>query len=182
MFVCGIDVSSFAVDCVLLDVDDVLPPEWKRYELHGADAWERTRDVPKFGSWTDDVIAFGIEQPQARGTKFVGSLMVTNRVVGAVLVQLPRNAMIEKWQPAAWRKACKIPGNASKGLVKVQAMEHALNRWARVVDVGPPIRRMYPSWIDSWPQDAWDAYCLARATASAYRTIEAEERDGSVSV
>lgn len=181
MFVCGIDVSSFAVDCVLLDVDDVLPPEWKRYELHGADAWERTRDVPRFGEWVEDVVAFGVENPQARGPA-AQNIAVLHRVVGAVLVHLPRRTLVHPWQPASWRKACGIPGNASKGLVKSEAIMHAIGRWGRVIDEGPPIRRVYPAWVDLWPQDAWDAYCLARATAGAYRMIEAEERDGSVSV
>lgn len=159
MWVCGIDVSSRAIDCVLIDVDGVKDSLWHRYDLRGIDAWERTRDVPRFGDWTQDVLAFGIENPQARGLKYLGSLMVTQRIVGAVLARLPRSSLVQPWQPAEWRKAVGLPGNCKKEVVRT---------WVR--------ERLAAA--DGWPQDAADAYCLALATAGA---IEAEVDGGSIS-
>ena len=146
--VCGIDYSTRAIDAVFVDLDDLQPPQWLRYELVGADAWERTRQIRHLPWVWDDVLAVGLEEPRGPGT---GVLL---RVQGAILTRIPGALLVQPWVPSQWRKAVGLSGNASKLDVKdyIQS-EHT--GW--VVGGGPA----------AWPQDAYDAYCIALATRAA---------------
>ena len=156
-WVAGIDFSSNAIDVVHVHVDDLKPPIWNHYPLTGRDAFERTRTVgyvfPGRRSYVwDNVLAFGIEHPAGKfGT---GAMM---RVQGAVLACLPARVLVQPWPPAAWRKAVGLPGNASKA------------------DVASHARRTI--WVDdpteNWPQDAFDAFCIALATRAAITSEKA---------
>lgn len=159
-WVAGVDADSFAIHCVFVDEDDVLPPEYHCWPLTGHDAWERTRTVRQalprhmFG----DVLAVGVENPAGRaGT----GLYAVLRVVGAVLTCLPAEVLVQPWRPSEWRKAVGLPGNCDKESVRDLAVVHSGSLFTN-----------NPYSIDDWPQDACDAYCVAVATRNAI-TVEA---------
>lgn len=146
MSIAGIDLSTHAVDVVLLD-EDSDAATWHRFTLEGEDAFARARSVKYAmpgGSFWDDVVAIGIEDPRGYNA---GSIY---RVQGAILGELPGRTLVHPLVPSSWRKQVGLPGNASKAAV----MEYALLRGQ---DAG----------MDEWfrvPQDACDAYCIALAT------------------
>jgi hypothetical protein len=151
--VAGIDYSTHAIDVVTID-EDTLKPEWHRIDVKGCDGFERARAVrrsiaARYGHcrlW-DDVLAVGIEEPRGYGA---GHLY---RIQGAILQCIPRDLLVQPWIPAEWRKAVGLKGNATK---------HDVNEWAFV--------QTSHEWYEptaSWPQDACDAYCIARATLQA---------------
>lgn len=152
--IAGIDFSSFAVDVILLDeTSDAYT--WHRFDLREhshpkADAFDRSRAVreamPARGWWDDEgVIAVGIEQP--RGRFGVTPLF---RVQGAVLACLPADLLVQPWNPASWRIAVGLAGNATKQDVMLRGLELLPAMPGRV-----------------WPQDAYDALCMAHATRAA---------------
>jgi hypothetical protein len=155
--IAGIDYSTRAVDVVLLD-EDTDAATWFRSELHGADAFDRARDVNRamvddFGSeFWEDVLAIGIEDPRGYGS---GSLY---RVQGALLSCLPCDTLIHPLIPSAWRKTVGLPGNASKDAV------YGFANFRRQQTDDP---------FDYWAQDACDAYCIALATRTLIQKVAA---------
>lgn len=154
--IAGIDYSTRAVDIVLLD-EDTDAATWHRFELKGADAFDRSRKVREalhgsFGLW-DDVLACGIEDPRGFNA---GSLY---RVQGAILSCLPHGLLVHPLIPSEWRKTVGLSGNASKADVA---------RFAGARLVGT-------TWAGSliWPQDACDAYCIALATRTLIQKVAA---------
>ncbi len=147
MRVAGIDLSTFAVDVVKVPLD-AGAPEWTRYPLNGADAWERTRSVaqalpgPSSAYW-DDVCAIGVEEPRGK------SAGVIYRVQGAVLARLPVATLVHPLVPSEWRKLVGLKGNSGKDEVAFFAINDGEEDEFR-----------------DWPQDACDAYCIALATRS----------------
>jgi hypothetical protein len=162
--IAGIDLSTHAVDIVTVPAWDDGEPVWHRYELTGPDAWERARSVrdampPRTSDLWDEVLAFGVENPQARGPA-AQNISVLHRVLGGVLACLPPKTLVHPWQPASWRKACGMAGNTSKDDVRV---------WA-ALQLGP--KPEYTGAI--WPQDAVDAFAIALATRAVLRTGQAK--------
>lgn len=158
--VVGADYSTRYVDFVLLD-EDTLQARWRRYELHGHDAFERARSVrariPGRAEW-DDVLAFGIEEPPyVKGNP--ATLRDLARVQGAVLQSLPHDRLVKPWTPSEWRKAVGLPGNATKDEVRARSIElwPLTEPWS-----GQPL-----------PQDAHDAHLVALATLRALERQEA---------
>lgn len=153
MYVAGIDVSTYAVDLVLIPTD-LAPPIWNRYPLKGPDAWERTRNIARampspYARMWDDIEAIGVENPAGKH-----GIHTVQRAVGAVLACLPPSALVQPWRPAEWRKAVDLPGNASKTTVLEHGIEVA--------------RGMGAEWAaDTHPQDCFDALCIALATVFA---------------
>ena len=149
MSLAGIDFSTHFVDVVLLD-EDTDAATWHRFELSGADAFDRARDVwrkvPRaVASFWDEVVAVGIEQP--RGNFGVTHMM---RIQGAVLACIPSWKLVHPLNPSDWRKRCGMPGNCPKDQVEAFATFH---------------RGVEPfSDHEFWPQDACDAYAIAWAT------------------
>ena len=149
MNVAGIDYSSRYIDLVLLHLDDQHSPMWFRYELSGADAFDRTRTVAdampgRASDFWDDILAVGIEHPGGHhGTRDM------LRVQGAVLSCIPARMLVHPLPPGKWRKLVGLPGNASKTDVRLFATYDHRN----IVS-------------DGWPNDATDAYCIALATRS----------------
>jgi hypothetical protein len=144
--VAGIDFSSHAIDVVTLD-EDTDRAEWHRFPLAGSDAFDRARAVRAampVGSFWDDVLACGIEDPRGYGA---GSLY---RVQGAVLGCLPARLLVQPLIPSSWRKTVGLKGNASKQDIDAFAL-------AKMAAVEGMVKF-------SWPQDAMDAYCIALAT------------------
>lgn len=153
MFVGGWDISTRALDLVLVDIDGNRPPWWHRFELHGPKAWERTRTIgrtvpgPTSHVW-DECVAFGVEEPRGKNAG------VIYRAQGALIASLPAKALVYPLVPSEWRKAVGLPGNASKELVA---------EWSRgKLWPDAPLMGGYVA----WPQDAHDAHCIALATAT----------------
>ncbi len=151
----GIDFSTHAIDLVAID-EDTGTPTWTRCDLSGSDAFERTRSVaaamPQASFWSD-CLAIGIEEPQGAQRATVAKLKA---IQGAVLSCIPRSIVVQPFQPAEWRRAVGLPGNASKGHVRVYAIAK------RTVYITEGTRTYYLE-PEVWPQDAQDAYLIARA-------------------
>ena len=142
------DLSSFAVDMVFVDLDDG-GIEWKRFVLEGTDAWERTRNVraslpPPTNNVWDEVIAIGIEQPAGHH-----GVLPLVRVQGAILACLPAQTLVHPYTPARWRVLAGLRGHALKDEVKERSYELAPGAIAKLGD--------------RLPQDFHDAHLIARA-------------------
>lgn len=147
----GIDYDTRHVDVVRVDCD-TFEADWERWDLAGADAFERARSVRTAlpaGSW-EETLAVGIEEPAGQQT---GKLL---RVQGAVLARLPSSTLVTPLRPSEWRRLVGIPGDATKAEVRswAQRLWWALDPGR--LDPGSP-------WKQGWPQDAWDAWCMAHA-------------------
>jgi hypothetical protein len=148
--VAGIDLSTHAVDVVKVPLDGDREPQWFRFPLIGSDAFDRARTVRdampcRSSEFWDDVMAIGIENPQARGPA-AQNIAALHRVVGAVLACIPPHLLVHPLQPASWRKLVGLKGNATK--------------W-EVAGFSDDLR---PRPSEDWPQDAHDAHLIARAT------------------
>ena len=142
--IAGVDYSTHAVDIVLLD-EDTDAATWHRFPLAGRDAFERARYVRLAmpgGSFWDDVLAVGIEEPRGYNS---GALY---RVQGAILARVPLDKLVQPLGPSEWRRRVGLSGNASKEDVRV------------LVKAAAFLERI------GWEQDACDAYCIALATRS----------------
>jgi hypothetical protein len=161
MRVAGIDVSTLAVDIVTVPYEthtDGQPIHY-RVELAGHDALERTRDaahrLPGAASvFWDTILAVGLENPQSRGSS-AGTMYALQRVVGVVLAHIPARMLVAPIEPAAWRHAAGLKGNAKKR------------------EVAAHVRGLVGATADGWPQDACDAYCIAIATRDRITTPNA---------
>ena len=161
MSIVGIDLSTHNVDLVKLDEDDDRA-EWVRVPLVGENAIDRARSYRKgvretfeqmawkdgrapaydwASEWWDDVILAALEDPAGRGdTRKIA------RVQGVVIATIPARVQVWTLQPAEWRKACGLPGNCSKEMVRVWACD----RWPAFL-------------VGRVPQDCIDAYAIAYA-------------------
>lgn len=142
----GIDFDTHAVHLVLLDEEGAA--RYRCFTLEGTDALERTRAVrdamPSRGWWADGgVVAVGIELPFGPNK---GRLWP---VFGAILSCLPRWLLVQPMTASGWRKHVGLAGNATKQDIYSFAREKA----------GSNV------WLDHWPQDACDAFCLALAVS-----------------
>lgn len=155
-WVAGIDFSTHAIDVVLIDENDVEPPQWHRYPLEGNDAFDRARDVRRalkrgpLPPFVQDLLAVGIEDPRGQNA---GALY---RIQGGILASLSPNVLVQPWVPSQWRKAVGLPGNCGKDMVAFFAVNDG-----------------NPDEFRDWPQDACDAYCIALATRQALTRKEA---------
>jgi len=152
MNVCGIDLSSFAIDIVR--VHDTGTVDWHRFTLEGQDAWERTRNVPYVlpaptDEFWDETTAIGIEQPAGHH-----GVIPLVRVQGAILTCLPKKVLVQPYMPARWRVLAGLPGHALKADVRMRSLM-----------LGAPYE---------WqPQDAHDAHLVARAMQAE---LDAQDR------
>ena len=136
--VLGIDLSSKAIDLVLLD-ENADRASWTRITLEGATAFERARDVAEKmpqPAWYDThgVFLCAIERP------FVSHGQDVIRLVqGCVLAEIPRELHVWEVAVSEWKRHLDIairdkPGAAAFG-----------------------IEMQYDSDPLDWPQDALDA-------------------------
>lgn len=164
MTIGGIDFSTRAIDVVLVD-EDTCDAEWHRFDVTedpltgevSGDAFERARRVrhtlPRTTWWEDKgVLAIGLEQP--RGNYGTTPLF---RMQGAILACLPTRLLVTPWNPSSWRHEVGLKGNATK---------HEIMFHAKCL-LDPPDLNVTRT---DWPQDAYDAYCIARATRSVLHT------------
>ena len=144
--VLGIDFSSVAVDCVLLDADTDQAIH-HRVDLAAGpgDAFDRCRRIrdlmPPRTRWLDEgVLMAAIEQPFSRSFKSTAALL---RVQGAVIACLPREMPLVPLPAVQWKQETVGRSNADKDAVRAWVLE----RW-------PDAPSSY---------DACDAYAIAWA-------------------
>lgn len=163
----GIDFDTHAVHVVVLPEEGTVV--YRRFELEGHDSFERTRAIrdamPSRSWWKDQgIVAVGLEVPWGPNK---GRL---HPVFGGVLACLPRELLVQPLEPARWRHAVGLPGNASKGHVKALALSMLISKHGTPTFMG---RAQYPAWINDWTQDACDAYCLALAVSKLTEDVAA---------
>jgi hypothetical protein len=148
----GIDYSTHVIDIVFLDADRELGelPWWVHYDLPGTgDAFARTLEVANVlparrSSVWDEVYAVALEEPYQKGPAARSFVPKLKAVQGAILSCLPPALEVRAYGAPTWRSLVGIPGGASKDEVREWVMAE--------LGTDPP-----------WPQDACDAYCIARA-------------------
>lgn len=104
--VLGIDLSSHAVDLVLVDENEDRA-NWSRIELEGKTAFDRLRAVnalmPQPGWYdTHGVYLIAVEMPESRMRP---SLRAQLPVFGAVVAALPDDLEVWSVAPADWKRA-----------------------------------------------------------------------------
>lgn len=156
--VVGIDFSTHAVDLVTLDETDDTAI-WERIPLEGETAWDRLLDWRNItvAGW-DDVFLAAIEFPTPDQRRVLAQMQ------GAIVARIPGRVPVWQFKPSEWRRACWLPGNASKGAVA----RFAVLRWRNVPDVAAAVRLQMP-------QDAYDAFCIAWAARELNRTALNQE-------
>jgi hypothetical protein len=175
--VVGIDVSTFAVDMVRLDLETDAAG-WHHYEAIGPHALDRARSFCLPGSlptrasaWWDDVALVALERPAGVSRRVVSDLML---VLGVVIAHIPPSISVWQLVPSEWRKACGLPGNASKGHVRAWSIHQLAWAHGKIGDAdtarGPMHGLIYPGWIEKWPQDAHDAHAIAYAARAINAT------------
>jgi hypothetical protein len=139
----GIDLSSFAVDVVLLE-DDTDAATWHRFDLTGRTPFERARSLrgvfPTRSWWEEQgVWLLGIEDPYSASK---GVAKALGMATGAVAALLPRDLTVIQTAPTEWKRLTVGASNASKDQVA---------RWAACFGFEPG------------DLNATDAYAIARA-------------------
>lgn len=170
----GIDYDTRRVDVVLIDLDDPYLHEWRHYPLTGPlleheDAFDRARHVrdvlPSRTAWADEgVVLIAIEQPYSTSFRSSAGL---SRVQGAILACLPSphaspHVAVLPLEPNRWKQTLGLKAGGKREQTKAEVRAYALG-------LGCP---------QTWPQDACDAFCIARAALhlsdAAARALEAE--------
>lgn len=145
--IAGVDISSRAVDIVLLD-DDTEQATWHHYALAGATPYERARDscnvLPSRSWWEDNgVWLVGLEDPRGPHAHTMKAL---GAAVGAFLALLPRDLTVIPTIAQEWKRLTVGAPGAGKDSVA---------RWARA--------QLGQTDHETWNQDGYDAYAIARA-------------------
>ena len=141
--VLGIDLSSKAIDLVLLD-ENANRASWTRIDLEGPSAFERARDVagkmPQPG-WYEahGVYLVAIERPFLRASRND----VVRLVQGCVLAEIPRKLHVWEVGQQAWKSHIGFKG---KGKPPFTAFP----------EIADP-----EDLFDAWSQDAYDALGVA---------------------
>lgn len=154
----GIDYSTEAIDLVTVDVDDGSARLFHWDLCATGDAFGRTRVVPlvvpgRRSAFWDNVRAVGIEEPMGRGKISWAIVPKLKAVQGAIVACIPATLPVTPLKPAEWRDNIGLAGNATKETVKA---------WAVAKITATPANQL----VRDWPQDAFDAYCIARAVES----------------
>jgi hypothetical protein len=148
----GIDLSSKAIDVVLLDEDTNRAEHYRvRLDTQRGDATERIRRLrdlmPARGAWSDlGITMVALERPIAIHSS------VPLMVYGALLQVLPSAIPLLELRSDDWRTECGIairkPRDAGSDWHKREALRFAREQWLDC----PPI-----------DHDAADAFCIAWA-------------------
>jgi hypothetical protein len=138
--VLGIDLSSRAIDLVLLDENENRA-QWTHIDLPGGTAFDRARTVHNLmpqPSWYDHhgVYLIAVEEPMGFQSR------ILYRIQGAILACLP-DVPVWEVRPAAWKNKLGL-----KQTEKPTPMHF--------IGFDAPT----PSWV-TWTQDAWDALGVA---------------------
>lgn len=135
----GIDLSSRAVDLVLVDENEDRA-SWQQIELEGATAFDRLCAVnalmPQPGWYVSHgVYMVAVEMPESR---FVKSLRALLPIFGAVVAALPDDLPVWSLAPADWKRPMGL-GNAK------------------------PTPDNFPTFdVADWSQDSLDALAVAK--------------------
>lgn len=155
----GIDVSSYAIDMVLLQDEPDQECTWHRATLGDQqtpllDRVIATRKLfPKPSEFDDHgIYAIAIEDPMSRFPHVAKSL---GQVTGAVIARTPAHVQIIQTQPHEWRQL-----TGGKGAKKADGI-----RWAQT-ELGHT----------TWSDDAYEAYCIARAVRTLCETAAERSR------
>lgn len=156
MSVCGIDLSTKAVDLVVIDEDNPALCEHLRIPLT-LPWWESAqhmrRIMPDHGAYTwlhqRNVHLAGVERPFGKNLKALASL---HTILGAVLCALPGTVTAFEVTPGDMRRELGLPGTCKKALMH-EAVKARLND-----DTWTHLRQLY-----SWSPDAFDAWAAAHA-------------------
>lgn len=144
--IAGCDVSSFAIDLVLLE-DDTDDATWHHYPLTGRTPFERVRTLravfPSRSWWEDHgVWLLGIEEPYSQSK---GVAKALGLATGAVCALLPADLTVIQTPPQEWKRLTVGKASASKGDVYDWSRDQLGHRF------------------EKWKQDGYDAYAIARA-------------------
>lgn len=164
----GIDVSTLAIDVVLLDAETAAARH-QSFPLNNGpgDYLARARRVPELlpvrTAWKDTgVCAIGVEKPMSSDFKAAVPLSV---VLGAVLAVLPRDHQVPLFlfEPHLWKKWSLGGGFPGKG----NAKKDEVRSWA------------VETWSDrpaGADQNAFDAYAIAWACRALHEQHLSERR------
>lgn len=146
----GIDYDTHAVHFVFIDEDDAASIIYQDFWTRGMQAFDRLRGIrdvlPSRSWWSDNVIAACIEEPFARGKLMIQNQPKLKAVQGAIVACLPSDLLLNPIAAPTWRKTVGLKGNCTKDEVREWAIHDGFFRL-----------------LGDYPQDAADAYCLARA-------------------
>jgi hypothetical protein len=179
MTVLGIDYDTRAVHCVLLDEDtnaaryvpvpfvDHRPPfrfdDARNVRAAVNEAiWKACRKgmrQPLDADGWDSIHLVGIEKPYAQGR---GTAYTYGLITGAILSAIPRGIPVLDMPPNdrlfGWKALSVGRTNATKDEVRYWA-----TRELRGLPADEPPSEFLDALDGTWPQDAFDAYCIARA-------------------
>lgn len=162
-FFVGIDFSTLAIDCVLLDEDDNSAEHYRRrLDTGPGDALARTRRVrdamPSRGVWADrGALTVAIETPMGAGV-MQGTVPLLI-VLGAIIDTLDQDIPLALLRPDDWRKRCGLPLRGPRHELKAHAIRFAFQNWAN----HPPV-------LDD---NVADAFGIAWAARELYHLAEA---------
>lgn len=162
--IAGIDLSTLAIDVVLLDEDtDQAAHHRLRLNLGGGKTLDRIRRVrdrmPARGSWADSgCVLIAIEEPFARGK--MGGQVPILMVIGSILACLPDDIPVALLRADDWRRSCGLPIRGARTDLKAASLRFAREQWAN-----------HPATLDD---NAADAYGIAFAGRELY---EKQRRD-----
>lgn len=153
----GFDLSTLAIDVVLLDEDtDGARHIRRRLDTGPGDAKVRIRRIrdamPPRASWADlGVIAAAIEEPFSRAS--MGGQVPILMALGGVLQTIPVNLPVALLRADDWRKECGLPIRGPREKLKAASVDFAATHWAN-----------RPQALDDNQADAfglaWAARCL----------------------
>lgn len=149
----GVDLSSKAIDIVLLDEDgNRARHERRRLDLPSGGALARIRRVrdrmPARAEWRDQgVLEVCIEEPFARGN-MRGQVPIL-MVIGAILQTIPPEIPLAIVRADDWRRVCDLPIRGTRETLKKAAIDFAGDHWPN-----------HPAPLDD---NMADGYCIAFA-------------------
>jgi hypothetical protein len=157
MNIAGLDISSFAVDVVLLD-EETDDATWHRFRLDGSTPFERTRSLrgvfPSRSFWEDNAVFLAaVEDPVGHHAHTAKALGL---VTGGVAALLPRDLIAVQTQPSEWKRIFCGRGNATKEDIVAACHRHGFDSRAGAPAVNVAATR-------ELAQDAYDAYGIAWA-------------------
>lgn len=150
----GVDVSSFAIDIVLLNEDGTDATHIRRRLDHPTKASALTRvrrirdQLPPRTDWNDQgILRAAIEKPYAAGQMRGNDMLMM--AIGSVLQMIPQAVPVDLLRADDWRKACGLPTRGERLDLKRAALNFTGDHWAD-----------HPTPLDD---NTADAYCIAWA-------------------
>lgn len=162
--IAGFDISTKAIDVVLLDEDhDHAEHHRRRLDVGPGKAVDRIRRIrnvmPARTGWDDSgVVLFAIEEPFSRAT-MSGQVPIL-MAIGALIACLPTDVPVALLRADDWRRSCGLPIRGQRDDLKRAAIRFAEKTWQNA-----------PALIDD---NAADAFGIAYAGRELYERWERE--------